>query len=92
MALKRAHILIEGRVQGVFFRASMKEEAERYGIKGWVRNLPGGDVEALIEGENAAVDELIKWCWQGPPGAMIDHITVEWEPPKGEFESFLIKR
>lgn len=92
MTLKRARILIEGRVQGVFFRASMKEMADRYGVKGWVRNLLSGEVEALVEGKDVAVDSLIKWCWQGPPAAVIDRVTVEWEPPKGEFKAFLIKR
>jgi len=92
VALKRAHILVEGRVQGVFYRASMKETAEHYGVKGWVRNLPGGEVEALVEGEEGAVDGLIEWCRQGPPGAAVDNVRVEWEPPKGDFESFFIKR
>ena len=92
MALKRARILIEGRVQGVYFRAGMKETAERYGVKGWVRNLPSGEVEALVEGENSAIDKLIEWCHHGPPFSAVDHVTVELEPPKGKFESFFIKR
>lgn len=92
VALTRAHILIEGRVQGVFFRSSMKEVADRYGVKGWARNLPSGEVEALVEGESGAVDGLIEWCRQGPPAAAVDRVTVGWEQPKDEFTSFFIKR
>ncbi|HZD59460.1 MAG TPA: acylphosphatase [Anaerolineae bacterium] len=76
----------------MFFRSSMKEVADRYGVRGWVRNLLGGEVEALVEGEDAAVHALIEWCWQGPPTAAVDNVAVEWELPKGEFESFSIRR
>jgi len=92
VTVKRAHIIVEGRVQGVFYRASMKETADIYGVKGWVRNLPSGEVEALAEGEGSAIDGLIEWCRQGPPGAAVDEVRIDWEEPKGEFKSFEVRR
>lgn len=92
MTVKRAHIIVEGRVQGVFYRASMKEMADIYGVKGWVRNLPSGEVEAVAEGDSNAIDDLVKWCRQGPPNAAVDQVCVDWETPKNEFKSFEIRR
>jgi len=92
VTVKRAHIIVEGRVQGVFYRASMKEMADIYGVKGWVRNLPSGEVEAMAEGDNNAIDNLVEWCRQGPPNAAVDHVWVDWETPKNEFKSFEIRR
>ena len=62
----RAHLRIEGRVQGVSFRQSTRDEADRLGVKGWVRNLPDGAVEAVLEGEPEAVEALVAWCHRGP--------------------------
>ncbi|MDI6816632.1 MAG: acylphosphatase [Actinomycetota bacterium] len=92
MTLGRAHIVIEGRVQGVYYRASLKEAAEGLGLKGWVRNLPGGEVEAAVEGEESAIDALVEWCWKGPPHAAVDNVTVEPGPLLGDFDTFLILR
>lgn len=92
MALGRAHIVIEGRVQGVCYRAGLKEEADRFGLKGWVRNLPGGEVEAMVEGDEGAIDALTEWCRKGPPRAAVDSVTVEPETPLGDFDTFLIIR
>ncbi|MCL6473091.1 MAG: acylphosphatase [Firmicutes bacterium] len=89
---KRAHLIIEGRVQGVFYRQSMKEMATIYRVKGWVKNLPSGEVEAVIEGDNNSVDDLIEWCRQGPPASAVDHIKIDWEEPRGDFKTFVIKR
>jgi acylphosphatase len=90
MASGRAHIVIEGRVQGVYYRASLKDEAERFGLKGWVRNLPGGEVEATVEGDESAIEALVAWCRNGPPRAAVDNVTVESEAPLGDFDTFLI--
>ena len=75
----RAHVYISGRVQGVFFRDSTRHLARQYGVAGWVRNLPDGRVEAVFEGEKDAVQRLVDWCHQGPPGARVDRVDVEWQ-------------
>ena len=82
--MKRAHVRIYGKVQGVWFRANTKEMADKLGIKGWVRNVPDGSVEAVFEGDDEAVEEIIKWCHHGPPLARVDKVEVSYEEPKGE--------
>ena len=79
----RAHVVVRGRVQGVWYRGSMQAEARRLGVAGWVRNLPDGSVAAEIEGERTAVDALIAWARQGPPGARVDDVRVQWLPATG---------
>lgn len=91
MAEVRAHVHIEGRVQGVFYRASTREEANLRGLKGWVRNCRDGRVEAVFEGEKDKVEEFIEWCKKGPPGAMVTNVDVSWEQSTNEFDSFSIK-
>ncbi len=92
MAKVRAHVLISGYVQGVFFRDSMRSEATQYGVTGWVRNLFDGRVEAVIEGEEEGVNSLIEWCKVGPPAAEVENVDVEWQNFGGEFSSFFIRR
>lgn len=87
----RAHMLISGRVQGVFFRSETQDEARRYGLTGWVRNLPDGRVEAVFEGEKDKVDVLIEFCRRGPPGARVTRVEVTWSDYTGEFKSFSIR-
>ena len=84
----RAHVLISGRVQGVFFRSETGFHARRLGVKGWVRNLSDGRVEALFEGEDSNVRQLIEFCRKGPPGARVTGVNVAWETYTGEFSSF----
>jgi acylphosphatase len=79
----RVRVVVSGRVQGVFFRASCAGEARRRGVGGWVRNLPDGRVEAAFEGEEPWVDAMVAWCRQGPPGAMVDAVDVAAEEPIG---------
>jgi len=87
----RAHVVIHGLVQGVFFRASTREEAFRLGVGGWVRNLPDGSVEALFEGEKKKVEEIVGWCYKGPPGARVLKVDLQWESYKGEFTLFDVR-
>jgi acylphosphatase len=91
MAQIRAHLLISGRVQGVFFRARTQEEAQKRNLTGWVRNLYDGRVEAVFEGEEAVVKSMISWCQYGPPHAVVSEVSVEIEEPKGEFTRFDIR-
>jgi acylphosphatase len=87
----RAHVFVSGRVQGVFFRHETRREARMRGVKGWVRNLPDGRVEAVFEGEEEAVKELIEFCKRGPPGAKVSGVEIRWENYTGEFKDFEIK-
>lgn len=91
MAKKRVHVFISGKVQGVWFRAYTKEEADRLGIKGWVRNLPDGRVEAVFEGDEQAVEEMVRWCHKGSPMSRVERVEVQEEPYRGEFEDFSIR-
>jgi acylphosphatase len=86
----RAHVLVEGRVQGVFFRYETQRTARQHSLTGWVKNLPDGRVEAVFEGEEDAVEMAVQWCHQGPPHAMVTKVTVTREPCAGEFDAFFI--
>ena len=86
----RAHVFISGKVQGVFFRAHTRDEALKRDLKGWVRNLPDGRVEAVFEGEEENVKSMIEWCKQGPPLARVKNVEVKWEEYRGEFDTFSI--
>ena len=87
----RVHVLVSGRVQGVFFRANTRAEAKRLGLKGWVKNLPGGRVELVAEGPLMAVDELVRWCHEGPAYARVDKVEIRQETPTGEFDDFSVR-
>lgn len=88
----RASVRIRGRVQGVSFRYFTRQTAQAHGVTGWVRNLPDGDVEGVFEGRESDVRALVDWCRQGPPGARVDAIDVDWEEPTGEFGGFEVRR
>ncbi|MCX7592328.1 MAG: acylphosphatase [Fischerella sp.] len=79
----RAHVFISGRVQGVGYRFATVDTASQLGLSGWVRNLPDGRVEAVFEGVREVVEEMIRWCHQGPPAAMVKEVVVEFEEPEG---------
>lgn len=87
----RVHVIVDGRVQGVFFRYATSEEAGKLGVKGWVRNKRDGTVEGIFEGEETAVNKLIEWCHQGPPYAVVRSVDLDWEEYQGEFENFGIR-
>ena len=84
----RARLLISGRVQGVAFRWETQRAAEDRRVVGWVRNLPDGRVEALLEGPRSNVNALIDWCRKGPPIARVDTLDIQWEDYAGEFRGF----
>jgi acylphosphatase len=71
------HLIIRGRVQGVWYRESMRIEAERLGVAGWVRNRRDGSVEAMLQGEAGALDALLRWAWNGPPAARVEAIDMQ---------------
>ena len=75
--------MVRGTVQGVFFRASCQREAATRGVAGWVSNRPDDAVEAVFEGEDAAVEALVEWCRQGPPRAEVSGVHVTDEEPEG---------
>jgi acylphosphatase len=87
----RAHVLVSGRVQGVFFRSQTKHKADYHDVKGCVCNLPDGRVEAVFEGEKDAVQKLIEFCKHGPSGARVTDLDLTWETYIGEFDRFKIK-
>ncbi len=87
----RAHILISGQVQGVGYRAFTQMTASGLGLKGWVRNLQDGRVEAVFEGDRPVVEQMVRWCHQGSPGAIVREVQVSYEAPEG-LSNFQIKR
>lgn len=86
------HLKISGRVQGVYYRASMLQEAQRLGLTGWVMNRADGWVEAVAEGGRAQLEILIAWCHQGPQGARVAAVDAQWQKPENGFVGFAIRR
>ena len=86
----RVHVLIEGRVQGVFFRATTRDEARARGLAGWVRNRADGRVEAVFEGDKAVVENMLAWCRKGPPYSYVDHVEIAWQPYQGDLLDFRV--
>ncbi len=90
MTKLRAHLYIKGRVQGVYFRQNIKQQAQIRDVKGWVRNLSDGRVEAVFEGYEDAVKAIVNFCSKGPAGAVVKDVIVVWEPFANEFLGFSI--
>jgi acylphosphatase len=88
MARKRVYLRISGLVQGVFFRATARDEARRMGLCGWVRNLPDGSVESMAEGEAPAVGKYVAWCEHGPPGAQVQSVEISERAAEGDLPDF----
>ena len=84
----RAHVIISGRVQGVFFRVETQRAAKRFGVLGWVRNKPDGNVEAVFEGQQSAVDAVLQWCHEGPNLAVVENVDLKWQDFTGEYKRF----
>jgi acylphosphatase len=84
----RAHAVISGRVQGVFFRVETQRAAAGFGVFGWVRNKRDGTVEAVFEGRRQDVDATLNWCRQGPGMARVDKVDIDWQDYTGEFDRF----
>lgn len=89
--MKRVRVTVTGIVQGVFFRAKTRNEAIRYNVRGWVRNLPDGRVEAVFEGKPDDVDRIVDWCRLGPSHATVEHVEATEEPYTGTFHDFSIR-
>ena len=86
LPIKTLRLTIHGRVQGVFFRDSMRREAQRLGVAGWVRNRSDGAVEATVHGESADVDAIVRWAHQGPEFAQVERVEIE--PADGSYTNF----
>jgi acylphosphatase len=89
--MKKVRAIVTGRVQGVWYRASTMEKAQALGLKGYVRNLPDGNVEFVARGEEQKVDELIAWARQGPPSARVEQVEVDVLEDDGEFSEFSVR-
>ncbi|HEY7535862.1 MAG TPA: acylphosphatase [Thermodesulfobacteriota bacterium] len=91
MDKERVNVIIRGRVQGVFYRASAKEKAIELELTGWVKNRGDKTVEIVAEGQRKKLDELVEWCTMGPPDAYVTDVEVKWESYTGEFIEFSVK-
>lgn len=89
---QRAVILVKGRVQGVYFRASATQTATELGIRGHVENLTDGNVIIVAEGKAENLEKLIEWCGEGPPSAKVESVELKWLPAEGGFIDFRINR
>ena len=81
---------ITGRVQGVFYRDSARQTAEKLNLAGYAKNMPDGHVEALVRGEKQHILEFIKWCAQGPPSSKVENVQTTWQTPKKEYADFKV--
>ncbi|MFX4261797.1 acylphosphatase [Pelotomaculum propionicicum] len=90
MSNVRAHLIVSGKVQGVYFRVETCDQAAALGLTGWVQNMPDRNVEVVVEGSRDGVENLINWCRLGPPGAEVSGVSVTWENYTGEFDKFNI--
>jgi acylphosphatase len=86
----RARVRIAGKVQGVYFRQNTRNVANRHRVTGWVKNLKDGRVEAVLEGNEMDVSEVIEWFYAGPPKAIVDDVQIKYEPYIGEFQEFKV--
>jgi len=90
--MRRVHVLVSGRVQGVFFRGATHAQMCALGLSGWVRNLADGRVEAVVEGDDARVEKALAFFRRGPPHAKVEHVEVREEPCTGERSEFELRR
>ncbi|MDP3278779.1 MAG: acylphosphatase [Deltaproteobacteria bacterium] len=90
MATKQLQGIVRGRVQGVFFRASLQREARRLGLTGWTKNLADQSVEFVAEGEEDKLRELLGWAGRGPSAARVERVETRWRGYQGDFIDFRI--
>jgi len=90
--MRRVHVLVSGRVQGVFFRGATHAQMRALGLSGWVRNLPDGRVEAEVEGDDARVERALAFFWRGPPHAAVEEVEIADQPCTGERSEFELRR
>lgn len=88
MSMVRAHVVVQGKVQGVYYRVCTQNQALLLELTGWVRNCPDGSVEVIIEGDRERVEELTAWCKKGPAESAVSDLSVDWQPYTGEFNDF----
>lgn len=91
MAKVGVHIVVEGMVQGVFFRSNTCDQAAELNVTGWVKNLPDGRLEAVFEGDKKNVEKIVKWCRHGPPNAYVTKVEIRWGDYTGEFKDFGVR-
>jgi len=89
--MKALNVRVEGHVQGVWFRATTQEEAQRMGVNGWVRNTVDGDVEIFMQGQDDDVERLLQWCHHGPPGARVMAVHIETAQIDAAVKGFTIR-
>jgi acylphosphatase len=87
----RARVHVSGRVQGVFFRDSTRQKAQELGLHGYVKNTAEGDVEALFEGPKGSVDEMVRWCEEGPQHASVENVSADYEAPGDDLTGFVVR-
>ena len=87
----RVHVVISGRVQGVWFRASARDKAQQLGLTGWVKNTSEGNVEAVFEGEEKLINEMLDWCHHGPPLSEVKNVEIKKRRPSNDFDDFSVK-
>jgi len=90
-SIESVHLLIKGRVQGVWYRASACEKARELRLTGWVRNRSDGGVELEAEGPRETLEALVAWCRKGPPMARVDAVETEWGVAEGAYSSFDVR-
>jgi acylphosphatase len=87
---KKIHLIISGKVQGVFYRVNAKRKAEELGLKGWIKNTSDGKVEIVAEGNEDGLKEMIEWCYNGSSGAVVDEVEAKWMECEKKFDKFEI--
>jgi acylphosphatase len=88
MALKQVHLVVRGRVQGVFFRASAQREARTLGVTGLAKNRQDGTVELIAEGDEEVLRDFIGWTHHGPSAARVENVDIRWRAFTGEYDDF----
>lgn len=87
---EQLHLVVSGLVQGVGYRHSTYRKAIELGLRGWVRNLPDGDVEAVFQGDRARIERMLAWCRHGPALARVDRVSETWQPASPAYDEFQI--